>query len=79
MTLTFHSKSKLSIDFGKTHFRDLNIDASFFCKFKELPGATFLCFAFLTIVPKKGPKNGPKLKKKKKMTKTIFLLGGDLI
>ena len=43
--------------FGQKHFRDLNIDARFFfVKFKKLPGATFLCVAFFTAVPKYGPK-----------------------
>ena len=33
----------------------------FLKKFKELPGETFLCFAFFTAVPKNIPKNGPKM------------------
>ena len=48
-------------------------------KFKELPGATFFCFKFSTRVPNNGPKNGPKLKKHRKMTKTIFTLLGHSI
>ena len=36
-----------------------------------LGGATILCFAFSTRVPKNGPKNAPKFKKRRKMTKTI--------
>ena len=35
-------------------------------KFKELPGANFLCFEFSTTVPKNGPKNGPKFKNAEK-------------
>ena len=44
---------------GKTHFWDPNINFRIliiFGKFKELPGATFLCFEFSTTVPKNGPK-----------------------
>ena len=41
----------------------------YFAKFKELPGATLICFDFSTMVPKNGPKKGPKFKKRQKMTK----------
>ena len=51
----------------------------FFWKFKELPGETFLRFAFLTAVPKNGQKNGPTFKKRQKVTKTISLLDRDHI
>ena len=51
----------------------------FFWKFKELPGATFLCFAFSITVPKNSHKNGPTFKKRQKMTKTISLLFGHII
>ena len=51
----------------------------FFGKFKELPGATFLCFEFSTRVPKNGPKNGPKFKKRRKMTKIMWTHLGDPI
>ena len=44
----------------------------FFGKFKELPGATFLCFEFSTWVPKNGPKNGPKVKKMPKNDQNHF-------
>ena len=71
-----------NVHFGKTHFRDPDIDARVFIfiwKFIELPGAIFLCLECFTKVPKNGPKNGPKFKKHRKMTKTVFLLGGHLI
>ena len=46
----------------KTLFWNINCDARFFSgKFKELPGATFLRFAFFTAVPKNGQKNGQKI------------------
>ena len=46
---------------------DINLGARIFLgKFKELPGAALLCFAFSTVVPKNGPKNGPKLTNAKK-------------
>ena len=45
-------------------FRDLNINARVCIfsslKVKELPGATFLCFACFTTIPKNGPKSAPK-------------------
>ena len=50
-----------------------------FYLFKELPGATFLCFKFSTTVPKNGQKNSPKFKKRRKMTKTTFPHLGDPI
>ena len=34
---------------------------------RDIPGATFLCFAFFTTVPNNGPKNGPKLNKRQKI------------
>ena len=58
-----------NVHFIKTHFWDPNIDVRIF---KELPGATFLCFEFSTRVPKNGPKNGQKFKKRRKMTKITF-------
>merc|ERR1712127_1057863 len=64
-----------NVHFRKTQFWDPNINVKifiFFGKFKELPGATFLCFELSTRVPQNGPKNGQKLKKRRKMTKTIF-------
>ena len=45
-----------------------------FGKFKALPGATLLCFAFSTTVPKYGPK---KFKKRQIITKTIYPLFRD--
>ena len=56
-----------NVHFGKTHFRDPNIDARIFRlnKFRSIPDAIFLCFTFFTTVPK----NGPKLKKCRKNTK----------
>ena len=47
--------------------------------FKKLQDATFLCFEFSTRVPKNSSKNGPKFKKRRKMTKTTFPLLGDPI
>ena len=70
-----------NVHFGKTHFWDPNINVKFFFfwKLKELPGATFLCFEFSTRVPKNGPKIGTKFKKRRKMTKTTYDLGGHSI
>merc|ERR1712127_960450 len=59
-----------NVHFRKTQFWDPNINDRIL-KFKELPGATSLCFEFSTRVPKNGPKNGPKFKKRRKITKTI--------
>ena len=67
-----------NVHFRKIHFRDANIDAKvfiFFWKFKELPGATFLCLAFFTAVSNNGQKKRSKVQKRRKMTKTIFSLG----
>ena len=47
----------------------------FLGKFRKLPGETLLGFVFFTWVPK----NGPKFKKRQKMTKTISPLLGDPI
>ena len=43
-----------NVYFEKKTFMDLNINARglFFWKLKELPGLTFLSFAFFTVVPK---------------------------
>ena len=68
-----------NVHFGKTYFKDPNIDAWIFGKIKELPGAAFLCFALSTTVPKNGPKSGPKFKKRQKMTKIISPLDRDPI
>ena len=46
---------------------------------KNYQAQLFLCFEFSTRVHKNGPKNGPKFKKRRKMTKTIFPLGGHSI
>ena len=40
-----------NVHFGKTHFRDPNINVRIFFLIKEIPGATLLCFAFSTTVP----------------------------
>ena len=64
-----------NVHFGKRLFWDQHINVRifiYFWKFKELPGATFLCIEFSTRVPKNGPKNGPKFKKRRKMTKITF-------
>ena len=71
-----------NVYFGKTHFRDPNnkVKIFIFCgKLKKLPGATLLFLTFSTRVPKNGPKNDPKFKKRRKMTKTICTLLGDPI
>ena len=56
-----------NVDFGKTHFWDPIINVrilNVFAKLKKLPGATLLFFEFSTTVPKNGPKNYPKFKKR---------------
>ena len=54
-----------NVHFEETHFRDPNINARIF--FVE--NLNF-CFAFSTMVPKNGPKNSQKIKKRQKMTKS---------
>ena len=69
-----------NVDFGKTHFMDPNINVrifNFWKIYRIIRPNSF--FAFSTRVSKNGPKNSQKLKKRRKMTKTISPLLGQSI